>query len=391
MVDPFSPFRLGGLTLRNRFLRTAAFEGMSPGGAPSPALVAHHRAMAAGGVAMTTVAYCSVSADGRTYGHQLLMRPDIVPALRELTDAVHAEGAAASLQLGHCGYFASKSAIGGRPIGPSRVFNTYGLSFARPMTEADIARVTDDFARAATLAHEAGFDAVELHAGHGYLLSQFLSPFTNRRQDAYGGPLENRLRFPADVVRRVRDTLPPSVPVLVKTNLRDGFRRGLDLPEALDVARAFESAGATALVATGGFVSRTPFYMLRGEVPVREMVKVQDRAWRKVGLTLFGHIFVRPYPFTELFFLEDARHLRAAVRLPLVLVGGICTRANITTALAEGFDLLALGRPLIADPTFINRLASGDVDATECDHCNACIAEMDRGGVKCVCLPRPPA
>lgn len=147
MTDAFSPLSLGPLTLRNRIVKAATFEGMCPGGRPSDALVAHHRAIAAGGAAMTTVAYCSVSPEGRTYDTQLLMRADIVPGLRVLTDAVHAEGAAASIQLGHSGYFADKRVIGTQPLGASRVFNTYGLAFPRAMTEGDLARVQSKIAR----------------------------------------------------------------------------------------------------------------------------------------------------------------------------------------------------------------------------------------------------
>jgi 2,4-dienoyl-CoA reductase-like NADH-dependent reductase (Old Yellow Enzyme family) len=368
-------------------MRTAAFEGMCPGGVPSAALIGHHREMAAGGLGLTTVAYCSVSPLGRTYGHQLLMTEENLPAFRLLTEAIHSEGAAASVQLGHAGYFASKKAIGERPLGPSRVFNLYGLCYPRVMTEADIEAFVEDSALAAGRAREAGFDALELHFGHGYLVSQFLSPFTNRRDDKWGGSLENRLRLPLEVLRRVRACLPPGMPVILKINLTDGFSRGLQPDEALTAAVRFEAEGATALVLSGGFVSKTPFYMLRGNVPTREMVKVQQDAIRKVGLTLFGRIFVRRYPFEELFFLEAAKKVRAETRLPLVLVGGVCSREGVRRGLEAGFDFLALGRALIRDPQFPRRLERGEIDASDCDHCNRCIAEMDKDGVRCVCPP----
>lgn len=384
VTDPFTPFRLNGLTLRNRIVKAATFEGMCPGGSPSDALVEHHRAIAAGGAAMTTVAYCAISPDGRSYATQLLMRPEIVPALRRLVDAVHREGAAASIQLGHCGYFADPRVIGGRPLGASRVFNTYGLSFARPMTEADLARVIADFASSARLAIEAGFDAIELHFGHGYLVSQFLSPFTNRRRDRWGGLLDNRMRLAVEVTRAVRGIVGARVPLLAKINLRDGFPGGLDLDEALVVAQSLETEGLDALVTSGGFVSRTPLYMLRGEVPISQMVAVQERLVTKVGLFLFGRLFVQRYPYEEAFFLEDARRLRAAVRLPLMLLGGIKTRASIERALGDGFELVGMARALLHDATLPRRLMTREVDASACIPCNECIAEMDRGGVRCV-------
>jgi 2,4-dienoyl-CoA reductase-like NADH-dependent reductase (Old Yellow Enzyme family) len=395
LAAAFTPFRLGPLRLRNRFVKAATFEGMCPGGAPSDALVAHHRGIAAGGAAMTTVAYCSVAPDGRSYDTQLLMRPDVVPALRRLTAAVHAEGAAASIQLGHCGYFADRRIIGTRPLGPSRVFNTYGLSFARPMTPDDIARVTADFARAAALAREAGFDAVELHFGHGYLVSQFLSPYTNRRDDEWGGSLPNRARLAVGVLRAVRAAVGAAYPVLAKTNVRDGFRGGLEVEEAAEVARALADEGVSALVLSGGFVSRTPLYMLRGAVPLRAMTAVQDRWVRKVGLYCFGRLLVQAYPWTETFFLAEARRLRQAVSVPLVLLGGIASRAAVERAMAEGFELAGMARALLHDPAFPRRLRDEALERSGCVPCNECIAEMDRGGVRCVRsaaagpLPRP--
>lgn len=192
MTDPFSPFRLAGLSLRNRILKTATFEGMSPGGGVSDALTEHHRALAAGGVAMTTVAYCAVTPDGRTFRDQLHMRSEVVSALRTLTAAVHGAGAAASVQLGHCGAFCNNHDLARRrPMGPSRALNLIGALSGRvladAMSETEIEDVTAAFVSAAQLAREAGFDAVELHLGHGYLLSQFLSPGSNKRRDRFGG------------------------------------------------------------------------------------------------------------------------------------------------------------------------------------------------------------
>ncbi len=382
-TDPFAPVRLGDLVLRNRVARTAAFEGMSPGGAPSEALIEHHRAMAEGGVGLTTVAYCSVSPEGRTYPTQLLMREEIVPGLRRLTDAVHAGGAAAALQLGHCGDFASPRAIGGRPLGPSRRFVTYVLTWSRAMTGDDIARVTGDFARAALLAREAGFDAVELHLGHGYLLSQFLSPAVNRRRDGFGGDPTARMRFPIDVLRAVRATVGPDFAVLCKLNTEDGFPGGLETDEAVEVARTLEREGATALVPSGGFVSRTPLYMLRGDVPVREMAAVQPGLAARVGLRCFGRVFVPRVPYADLFFLEGARRIREAVSIPVTYVGGVRTRAQIASLATEGFTLVALGRPLIAEPDLVARMARRETERSICEPCNLCIAEMDRGGVRC--------
>jgi 2,4-dienoyl-CoA reductase-like NADH-dependent reductase (Old Yellow Enzyme family) len=379
----FTPVSLGPLRLRNRILKPATFEGMCPEGRVTDALVAHHRSVAAGGAALTTVAYASVSPDGRSYSTQLRMEPGVAPGLRRLADAVHREGAAVSLQVGHCGYFANPRVIGGRPLGASRRFNAYGLSFARPATEEDLARVVGAFAASARLARDAGVDAVELHLGHGYLVSQFLSPYTNRRSDRWGGSLANRSRLAVEVLRAARAAVGPDYPLLCKVNLFDGFPGGLELPESIEVARLLEAEGATGLVLSCGFVSRTPLLMLRGEVPVRRMAAGQERWHARLGLTLFGHLLVRPTPFREAFLLEDALRMRAAVRLPLVLLGGIRSLPVIERALGAGIEAVGMGRPLLHDPGLPRRMERGLASASGCVPCNECIAEMDRGGVRC--------
>jgi 2,4-dienoyl-CoA reductase-like NADH-dependent reductase (Old Yellow Enzyme family) len=383
VAGPFSPVAIGPLRLRNRIVKPATFEGMCPGGLPSEALLEHHRAVAAGGAAMTTVAYASVSPEGRSYATQLLVRPEALPALRRLTDAVHREGAAVSLQIGHCGDFADPRVTGARPLGPSRRLDLYHRAVARPMVDRDIERVVDDFARTAGLAREAGFDAVEPHFGHGYLVSQFLSPWTNRRRDGWGGSLENRMRLAVAVLRASRAAVGPEFPVVPKVNLSDGFAGGLGVEEAVEVARRLEQEGATALALSGGFVSRAPLYMLRGDVPVEAMARAQPGAWARMGLRLFGRLAVPAYPFEEGFFLPEARRVRAAVRLPLLLLGGLRSRIGLERAVAEGFDLLGMGRALLHDPELPMRLERGEVAASGCVPCNECIAEMDRGGVRC--------
>lgn len=387
----FEPARLGGLELRNRFVKAGAYEGMCPGGMPSEALVRHHLAMAEGGVGMTTVAYCAVGPDGRTFAQQMQMREAVVAPLRRLTDAVHAAGAKVSLQLGHCGWFSRNVEVtGGRPFGPSATWNMYGtlvgMPFSRAMTEADIRQLIMEFGDAATLALRAGFDALELHMGHGYLLSQFISPGTNRRTDRWGGSLANRMRLPVEVLREVRRRAGAAVPLLCKTNLRDGFRGGLELDEAVAAARILEAEGADALVMSGGYTSWNPFYLFRGDIPLRQMVEVEHTLLMKAALRCFGPFIMHEYPFRELYFLEEALRVREAVKLPLAYVGGVVSVDGVERLMREGFDLVVLGRALVADPDFVRRMGEGKLRRSRCDACNRCVAEMDRpGGVRCVC------
>jgi 2,4-dienoyl-CoA reductase-like NADH-dependent reductase (Old Yellow Enzyme family) len=383
----FLPGRIGPLTLRNRTIRAAAFEGLSAGGHPSTELIELHRRLAAGGVGMTTVAYAAVSADGRSFAHQLLMSEEIVDPLRRLTDAVHAEGAAAAIQLGHGGNMADQKLIGRRPLAPSAVFNMFGLALPRAMSAAELETLEGSFARAARQAREAGFDAVEIQAGHGYLLSQFLSPATNRRTDAWGGSLRNRARLLRQVVRRVRAQLGSERALLVKINLRDGFRGGMELDESVEVARLLQREGVDGLVLSGGFVSKCPWYVMRGELPLREMIAAQSDWLRKLGLLLFGRLVVKTFPYGEAYFLGDALRVREAVRLPLVLVGGINSLATIERVLADGFEFVAMARALIREPDLVQRFRleweQGEAPRALCEPCNKCIATMYFGAAVC--------
>jgi 2,4-dienoyl-CoA reductase-like NADH-dependent reductase (Old Yellow Enzyme family) len=200
--------------LRNRFIKTATYEGFYQDSFPTKALTEHHVRLAKGGIGMTTVSYGAVSNVGRTHSHQMVVNKESKPYLEKLTSAVKNEGAAASIQLTHCGFFSSNTTIKGQlPLAPSRTLNLYGLlqglGFSKAMSLADLEETGNDFASAASISKEAGFDAVEIHMGHGYLLSQFLSPSTNKRKDNYGGILENRIRFPLEVVYKVRKAVGP--------------------------------------------------------------------------------------------------------------------------------------------------------------------------------------
>lgn len=380
----FSSGKIGTLQLRNRVIRAGCFEGMCPAGRVTEALIEHHRRLAAGGVGMTTVAYCAVSFDGRTFGHEMWMREEIVAGLRKLIKAVHREGAAASIQLGHCGFFTSPGIIGRRPLGPSRNFCLFHLSRCEEMTEGLIREKAEDFHRAAVLAKAVGFDAVEIHAGHGYLLSQFLSPWTNRREDHYGGSLENRLRFPLAVIRRVRRAVGPETAILVKMNQRDGMRGGLELDEAVEVARALEAEGVDALIPSCGFTAKTPLAMMRGHVPTKEMARNESNPLRRLGLTLFGRFWVQRYPFERMFLWEGAVRIKDAVDIPVVYIGGVLSLEDMERAMREGFGFVAIGRATVRDPDFVVRLQRGEIEESDCDHCNRCIAAMDAGGVYCV-------
>ena len=372
----FTPVTLGPLTLRNRSIRSAAFESMCPGNVPSPQLLAYHRSVAAGGVGMTTVAYAAVTRSGLSFDRQLWMRPEIVPGLRELTDAVHAEGAAASIQLGHCGNMSHKSICGCLPVGASSGFNLYSPTFVRGLRADELPEMAKAYGRSVCLAREAGFDAVEIHAGHGYLISQFLSPSTNHRKDEFGGTLANRMRFMEMVMEEVMKAAGNDMAVLVKMNIRDGFRGGMELDESLQVARKLQELGAHALVLSGGFVSKAPMYVMRGEMPIRTMTHYMTCWWLKYGVRLVGKYMIPSVPFREAYFLEDALKFREALDIPLVYVGGLVSRQKIEEVLSHDFEAVQMGRALLNEPDFVNRMRREENARCNCRHSNYCIARM---------------
>jgi len=386
-----SPVTLAGLTARNRVIKAGAFEGMCPGGIPTDELVEHHRRLAAGGVGITTVAYCGVSADGRTFEDQMYMHEEILPGLRKISEAVHAEGGAVAAQLGHCGTFSKNTELTiPRPLGPSGRFNELGvmrgIPFSGGMTKADIGRTVREYGAAAALLKCAGFDAIEMHMGHGYLLSQFLSPLANKRRDEYGGSLYNRLRMPVAAFHAVREAVGEGFPIWAKINLSDGVNGGIEVEDAAQVAQRLESEGIDAIEMSGGFTSMSPMYLLRGDRPLTHMIGVEKNDFQKVALRLFGSTIIKEYPFEELFFLEQAKVIRGAVQLPLIYLGGVSSAENMRTAMAEGFDFVALARALIRDPDMICKIEKGErAYQTECNYCNKCIAAMDTpSGTRCV-------
>ena len=256
-LDVFSPAKLGPITLRNRIIKAATFEGRTPDALVTDDLIEFHRTIAAGGVGMSTVAYCAVSPGGRTDGKQLWMRPEALPGLRRLTDAVHAQGAAISAQIGHAGPVANAASNKARALAPVRFFNPIGMRFAKHASRDDIDEVIAAHAAAARLAIEAGFDAVEVHLGHNYLASSFLSPLINRRTDDFGGSLENRAKVARGIALAVRRESErdgsAQIAITAKLNMTDGVRGGISIEEALQTARWLQDDGALdALELTAG-------------------------------------------------------------------------------------------------------------------------------------------
>jgi 2,4-dienoyl-CoA reductase-like NADH-dependent reductase (Old Yellow Enzyme family) len=378
--DPFAPARLGPIALRNRIIKAATFEGMSPRNVVGESLIEFHRRMAGGGVAMTTVAYIAVSVDGMGAPAEIHIHPAAAPGLARIAEVVHAEGARISAQLGHAG--AVGVLPGKRIVGPSRGFSLMGARVGE-ISRAGIDEVVEQFAAGGRMLAEAGFDAIELHFGHHYLISSFLSPKWNRRSDEYGGSIENRARLPLRVLRAVREAAGANVAITAKMNMVDGVRGGLEVEESLQFAKLFERAGGLdAIELTGGGSQANQMFMFRGDAPRAEMAKVLPPVLR-LGFKVFGRALFRDYPFEEAYFLPMARRFRAALSLPLILLGGVNTVATIRQAMAEGFQFVAIGRALLRNPALVNEMAAGTATAGNCIHCNKCMVSI-YSGTRCV-------
>lgn len=386
MSEIFTPYKLGPIELRNRTIRSAAFEGMGKNNGPTEELFNYHRAVAKGGIGMTTVAYAAVCRSGISFDSQLWMREEIVPELKRLTDAVHAEGAKASIQLGHCGNMTHRRTCGQMPIGASSGFNLYSPTFHRKMNQKDIDEVVKAYGDAVRLAMKAGFDAVEIHAGHGYLISQFLSPYTNHRHDRYGGSLDNRMNFMRECIREVVKAADGKIAVTAKLNTRDGFRGGQEVDELIEVAKELRRLGVDAITLSGGFVSRAPQYVMRGEFPTKAIAHYLPASqwWLKICLYIGSWAVCPTVTFKHLFFMEDALKFKAAMPdYPFIYVGGVTTGEDARKVLENGFPLFQMGRAVLEDTDFVNKLKADENHCSGCEHSNFCIGRMYSKSMQC--------
>lgn len=382
--DPFSPVAIGPITLRNRFIRSGANEMMSKDMKPTRALVDFHAAYARGGIGLTTLAYVAVSKDGRTLPGQGVMSADSLPHYRAVTDAIHAEGAKASAQITHGGSFCqitdlstprAMSASGGI----DKMGVLMGRFFQHAMTRADMDQVREEFAAAARRCEQAGFDAIEVHMGHGYLLNQFISPLSNKRRDAYGGSPENRARFPAEVLAAVKAATGGRLAILAKINLTDAVPRGATVDDAIVTARALEAAGADMLVLSAGRNIESTWAMFGSPLPYDDLAAMQGGLFARLQFAILKRSVPKLPPFRDNYLLEQALALKAglgASAMKLAYLGGVQSLAGAQAALDAGFDAVTLARALIHDPHMIERWRTGESKVSGCTACNRCVAVM---------------
>ena len=382
----FEPAKIGPVTVRNRVIKAATFEGRAPHGLVTDELIDYHLAPSRGGVGLTTVAYLAVAPEGRTQKEGIVVNDESAPGLARMVDAIHATGAKIGGQLGHAGPVANGRSNGVHGIAASRMPSPLSMQMIRKAKPADIERITNDYARAAKIMVETGFDVLEIHMAHGYLLNSFLAPKQNRRKDEWGGSLENRAKFARNVVAAVREAAGPGVAVTAKIGMTEGSPVGFAMPESLQFAQMLQADGhLDALELSAGSSLLNPMYLFRGDVPLKEFADSMPWIVKWGMRSPVGKKFFREYPFEEWFLRDKALEFRQALDMPLVALGGINDKATMDQAMADGFEFVAMARALLREPDLINRLQSGEATGGLCIHCNQCMPSI-YSGTRCTVL-----
>lgn len=385
--DVFAPTTLGPVTLRNRTVKAATFEGRTPAGLVTEDLIDYHLAVARGGVGLTTVAYLAVAPEGRTHREQILVGPATRPGLTRLVEAVHQAGAAIAGQVGHAGPVANGRSNGVHALSASRMPSPLSMQMVRAATEKDLTRITRAYVDTARILVSAGFDVLELHMAHSYLISSFLAPGLNRRKDEWGGPLENRARLARQVARAVREEVGDQAALTAKISVSDGFKGGVRTEDGVEFATMLEADGhLDALQLSGGSSLMNPMYLFRGDVPAKEFAATMPPLVRLGMKTPMGKGFLKHYDFEEAYFFDKAAQFRAALAMPLMLLGGINRLDTMEKAMANGFDFVAMGRALLREPDLVNQLQEGRRTAGRCIHCNRCMPTI-YSGTRCSEIP----
>ena len=378
--DVFAPARLGPVAVRNRTVKAATFEGRTPEGQVTDELVEYHLAVARGGIGTTTVAYLAVAPEGRTHREQIVVGPGTQAGLARLADAVHATGASIAGQVGHAGPVANGRSNGVRALAASRMPSPLSMQMIGSASEKDLTRITRAYVATARTLVDAGFDVLELHMAHSYLISSFLAPGLNRRKDRWGGSPENRSRLARQVARAVREEVGDAAAVTAKVSVSDGFTGGVTTDLGVELALVLEGDGhLDALQLSGGSSLMNPMYLFRGDAPLAEFAATMPLAVRLGMRTPVGRSFLKEYDFHEAYFWEKAMRFREALAMPLMLLGGINRLDTMERAMAAGFDFVAMGRAVLREPDLVNRLAAGRASAGVCIHCNRCMPTIYSG------------
>jgi 2,4-dienoyl-CoA reductase-like NADH-dependent reductase (Old Yellow Enzyme family) len=389
MLVLFEKTEIKGMELKNRLVRSATHEAMADDeGFPTDRLFELYERLAKGGVGLIITGYTYVSCDGKFRAMLGIDSDEHISKYRELVNHVHQNGAKIAMQINHCGRQTTKEMTGTQPIAPSAVKDKSLLVMPREITEADIERIIEAFAQAARRVKESGFDALQLHGAHGYLISQFLCPHTNRREDKWGGSIENRMRFVTEIYERVRKSVGDHYPILIKINAYDYMKNGLKPEEGIVMAKKMAEMGFDGIEVSCG-IGEDGGCTFRGDIPFDvildewEMYKNKGFLFRFI-MKEFGSKLMRPIPFTEGYNRESAKSIKKKVNVPIFAIGGMIDPAFMEETIQSGeADYISLCRALITDPDFPNKIREGSREISRCIHCNLCLFYLATRSVRC--------
>lgn len=377
----FTPINLGNIQIKNRFIQSATYEVMAAEtGEVSDKLIKRYQRLAKGEVGLIIPGYMYVHPLGRSYKHQTGIHNDaMIPGLRRLVETVHKEGAKIVFQLAHAGRQTTKSMIGETPLGPSSSGRN-PITFIKPkeMRADQIEEVIQAFALATNRAVETGVDGIQLHAAHGYLINQFISPFFNHRKDDWGSSDANRFRFLKEVLSEVKKVLPQGMPVFVKLNTHDYTpREGITPSLAVTYARWLAELAIDGLEISCGSPVYSFMNMCRGDVPVKELVNSLP-FWKKPLGKLMLRSMVGKYNFEGGYNIEAAKMIKPVLgKTPLFLVGGLRQVAEMEDVLEKKYaDCISMSRPFIREPFIVKKIKEGNATAVACVSCNRCLAAV---------------
>ncbi len=351
----FTPLSISSVTIPNRFVRSATHDFMAAeDGSITERNISLFIGLAEGEVGLIITGHAFVSPDGKASPRQIGVHTDaLIGSLTRIPEAVHRFPSRVFLQISHAGRQTKEKICGCTPLAPSAVFEPVFKLMPQMMSKDDIKRTIENFGQAGRRAKEAGFDGVQIHVAHGYLLSSFISPHTNRRQDEYGGSLSNRVRIVCEVVERLKDATGPGFAVIAKLNYSDFFPGGLDIEESIEIARRLESSGLDGVEVSGGMSEAGRGSMWPG-------LRSEDE---------------------EGYFVEAAARFKAVLRIPVFGLGGLRTLAAMERAVEEGMvDLVSMSRPLIREPDLVRRFRAGESSRSACISCNKC---LNPRGIRC--------
>ncbi len=381
MTTLFTPIKLGNIQIKNRFVHSATFECMAfENGEVSDDLIKRYQNLAKGEIGLIIPGYLYVHPLGKALHNQAgIHSDDMIPGLSKIVKAVHQEDGKIAFQIVHSGRQTIKALIGQNPIGPSSKGRD-PINFVKPkkMNEDEIWEVIQAFGKSASRAVEAGADAVQLHAAHGYLINQFLSPFFNQRKDNWGGSDENRFRFLKEIILEIKSKLPENIPILVKLNSNDYTpKEGITPPLAVKYAKWLADAGIDGLEISCGSPVYSYMNMCRGDVPMNELVKSLPW-WKKSIGKLMIKSLVGKYDLYEGYNLEAAKLIKSVLgEIPLFVVGGFRNVSYLHDVLEQNYaDLISMSRPFIRDPYLVKKIKDGKIESVSCVSCNRCLAAV---------------